>query len=99
LAGLVHDPLTKSSFLSDDAKRRIEWYKSNKETPVGAYTSNSKGYTHIRQKVAEFISQRDGGIKTDPERIYLTNGASEGVRTAFTAIIRNSHDGILVPIP
>lgn len=52
----------------------------------------------MRNKVAEFISNRDG-VKADADKIYLTNGASEGVRTGFTALIRNSHDGILVPIP
>lgn len=53
---------------------------------------------HVRNKVAEFISKRDS-LKANAENIYLTNGASEGVRTSFTALIRNSHDGILVPIP
>ena len=29
----------------------------------------------------------------------MTNGASEAVRLAFTALLRNSNDGILIPIP
>ncbi len=29
----------------------------------------------------------------------MTNGASEGVRTAFTMLIRNSNDGVMIPIP
>lgn len=29
----------------------------------------------------------------------MTNGASEGVRTAFKLLIRDHRDGVLVPIP
>ena len=29
----------------------------------------------------------------------MTNGASEGVRTAFNLLIRDSNDGVLIPIP
>ena len=98
LAGLIYDPLLKTNSISHDAKARIEEFKRNIESPSGAYTVNSKGWSHVRNKVAEFISNRDG-VKADADKIYLTNGASEGVRTGFTALIRNSHDGILVPIP
>jgi glutamate--glyoxylate aminotransferase len=67
-------------------------------TPLGAYTGNSKGYNYVRQKVADYISKRDG-VQADPNNIYITNGASEGVRTAFTMLIRNENDGIMIPIP
>lgn len=98
IAGLIYDPLLRTNAISHDAKARIEEFKRNIESPSGAYTVNSKGWSHVRNKVAEFISNRDG-VKADADKIYLTNGASEGVRTSFTALIRNSHDGILVPIP
>ena len=29
----------------------------------------------------------------------MTNGASEGVRLCFSALLRNNNDGILIPIP
>lgn len=48
--------------------------------------------------MAEYIGSRDG-VQADSNNIYITNGASEGVRTAFTMLIRNSNDGILIPIP
>ena len=66
---------------------------------LGAYTGNSKGWIFVRQTVAEYIRQRDGLDYVDYENVYLTNGASEGVRQLFKMIIRNSNDGILVPIP
>jgi alanine transaminase len=52
----------------------------------------------VRDKVAEYISKRDN-VEADPNNIYITNGASEGVRTALTLLIRNSNDGIMIPIP
>lgn len=67
-------------------------------TPVGAYTSNSKGFGFARKKIASFISKRDD-VESNEENIYITNGASEGVRIALTMLIRNDRDGILVPIP
>ena len=65
---------------------------------MGAYTGNSKGYAYVREKVAEFIGRRDG-VEADANNIYITNGASEGVRTAFNMLIRNSNDGVMIPIP
>jgi len=38
-------------------------------------------------------------VRTDPERVYLTNGASEGIRIMMSMIVRDHNDGILVPIP
>lgn len=51
--------------------------------------------------MVDFIDKRDGRElgSTDPEDIYLTNGASEGVRIAFRTLIRNPNDGVLVPLP
>jgi aspartate/methionine/tyrosine aminotransferase len=64
---------------------------------VGAY-SESKGVRLIRDAVAEFIHERDG-IPTDPDAIYLTDGASKGVQTALRILISGPQDGIMIPIP
>lgn len=88
----------KAKEISDDAKKRAREYIKKLGSPLGAYTSNSKGYDYAREKIAHYISERDG-VKSDAANIYLTNGASEGVRTAFNMLIRNAKDGILVPTP
>ena len=69
---------------------------------VGAYSA-SQGIPAVREEVAAFIAERDG---TDPpaiENLFLTNGASEGVRLLFTASLRapkgRRRDGVLVPVP
>lgn len=67
---------------------------------MGAYTSNSKGHMFVRESIAEFINNRDGpAVKADWNNIFLTNGASEAVRTSFKLLIRDPKDGIMVPIP
>ena len=68
---------------------------------IGAYNSNSKGFGFVRRIVAQFVNKRDQHRERPcrSAKVYLTNGASEGVKTALSLLIRNSNDGILVPIP
>lgn len=64
---------------------------------VGAY-SNSKGIQAIRARVAAAIERRDG-VPCDAERLFLTNGASEGIKAVVTMLVRGPADGILLPVP
>lgn len=64
---------------------------------VGAY-QDSRGSPFIRQEIADFLQQRDG-YPANPEHIFITDGASPAVRMCLTALIRDSRDAILVPIP
>lgn len=65
---------------------------------VGAY-SDSRGAPGIREEVAKFIEQRDGGVPSSPDSIFLTEGASPSVKYILNALIRDERDGILTPIP
>lgn len=80
---------------------------------TGAYT-HSKGIPSIRQHVAEFIEGESAchtynavliwsiardGYPADPERIYLTAGASAGVSNIMNVIISSPQIGVLIPIP
>lgn len=64
---------------------------------TGAYTQ-SAGIPFIRQAIAEFITKRDG-IPADVEHIVLTDGASKGVQSVIMALLKNSNDGFMIPIP
>lgn len=99
LAGMIHTPLRDAGVLSQDALNRIDLISLQCNSPTGAYTGNSKGYAGVRRTVADFINRRDGVSDAIEDNIYLTNGASEAVRTCFQALLRNSNDGILIPIP
>ncbi|HOT96298.1 MAG TPA: aminotransferase class I/II-fold pyridoxal phosphate-dependent enzyme [bacterium] len=73
------------------------------ESGMGAYTE-SRGPAFIREAIARFIDRRDGvvpgqGVPADPDHIFLTNGASEGVKYILEMLIAGPKDGIMVPIP
>jgi len=88
LSGLINPALLNTDALSYDAKERAMKYSKLLDTPMGAYTSNSKGYQYARDKVAEFINKRDNVSNADAKNIYLTNGAGEGVKLVFNMLIR-----------
>ena len=64
---------------------------------LGTYTE-SKGFRFVREAVAEFIRARDG-IASDPEAIFLTDGASKGVQSVLRILVSDERDGIMIPIP
>ncbi len=100
-AGLDHD-----DFCSDYVLDLSERYLSQMETGMGAY-SDSSGPRFIREAVADFIDRRDGADdadrgavpRSDPEQVFITNGASEAVRYVIDLLIDDASDGIMIPIP
>nr|AIT69914.1 alanine transaminase [Punctaria latifolia] len=81
-----------------DVVERAKHYAAGLTGGVGAYT-NSQGIPAVREEIAEFIAERDGH-PARADRIYLTNGASEGVRILLTCLLRSGkQDGLLTPIP
>ncbi|CAM8881323.1 unnamed protein product [Rhodiola kirilowii] len=93
---LLDDPNVGLVFPAD-AIARAKYYLSLTSGGLGAY-SDSRGLPGIRKEVAEFIERRDG-YPSDPELIFLTDGASKGVMQILSTIIRGPGDGILVPVP
>mmetsp|Transcript_32496 Transcript_32496/g.49721 ORF Transcript_32496/g.49721 Transcript_32496/m.49721 type:complete len:389 (-) Transcript_32496:49-1215(-) len=69
-------------------------------TPMGAYTSSSRGHDYVRETIKDYIEKRDGeNVNVNLNNIYLTNGASEGVKLAFRMLLNSEKDGVMVPIP
>ncbi len=64
---------------------------------VGAY-SHSQGIELVRKEVAAFIERRDGH-QSDPQHIFLTDGASPGVQLWLRLLLRDHVDGVMIPIP
>ncbi|KAM7251602.1 hypothetical protein ACFE04_023485 [Oxalis oulophora] len=93
---LLDDPNVGMLFPAD-AISRAKHYLSLTSGGLGAY-SDSRGLPGIRKEVADFIERRDG-YPSDPELIFLTDGASKGVMQMLNAVIRGDGDGILVPVP
>lgn len=49
---------------------------------AGSYSA-SQGINCIREDVAAYIERRDGGVPADPDNIYLTTGASDGIAVSI----------------
>ncbi len=93
----------KTDFISDYVLDLGEQFLSSMENGLGAY-SESKGPLFIREAIARFIDLRDGvessgGVSSDPDNIFITNGASEGAKHIMDLLIADGNDGIMVPIP
>jgi aspartate/methionine/tyrosine aminotransferase len=90
------DKLPPGSLPADvlDTARRVV---AGSEHGLGAYTE-SKGYRFVRDAVAAFIGARDG-IASDPEHIYLTDGASKGAQNVLRLLISGPQDGVMIPVP
>jgi aspartate/methionine/tyrosine aminotransferase len=94
-------PSSRSAALARHAGKSHRYLESIPD--LGAY-SESQGIAVVRDEVAEFLEERDGH-KADASNIFLTNGASEGVRHCMQMLLRTpadnggKKDGILCPIP
>jgi len=95
---LMEDPRTASAFPSD-AIARAKKYLAMMTGGVGAY-SDSRGNGGVIEEIGQFLVRRDG-IPPAPNTIFLTNGASEGVRMCLRALLTNSGNnrGVMTPIP
>eukprot|EP00541_Cyclophora_tenuis_P002989 CAMPEP_0116552140 /NCGR_PEP_ID=MMETSP0397-20121206/6327_1 /TAXON_ID=216820 /ORGANISM="Cyclophora tenuis, Strain ECT3854" /LENGTH=511 /DNA_ID=CAMNT_0004077069 /DNA_START=32 /DNA_END=1567 /DNA_ORIENTATION=- len=94
--GVNHPQATK--MFPADAIRRAKEIKSKMGGGTGAY-SHSKGVRLFREDVAAFIEERDGGVPSEPEDIFLTNGASAGIGMIMQAIVSDENCGVMIPIP
>ncbi|MCJ7733944.1 MAG: aminotransferase class I/II-fold pyridoxal phosphate-dependent enzyme [Anaerolineales bacterium] len=98
-----YSDLDEEDFISEEVLGLSESILAKSVTGMGAYTA-SKGHFFIREAIADFINQRDGyeltnGISADPENIFLTSGASQGVKFVIDLLIAKENDGIMIPIP
>jgi aspartate/methionine/tyrosine aminotransferase len=110
--GLIEDPqrLHATSHTAkrldgypDDVLEKAEFILSRMESGMGAYTE-SRGPAFIREAIARFIDQRDDvkngqGVPSNPDHIFITNGASDAVKSILEMILAAPNDGIMIPIP
>nr|AIT69944.1 alanine transaminase [Gracilaria vermiculophylla] len=96
IAAVAYPSLLESEHFSSDIIKRAETFLERCKS-VGAY-SESKGVDFVRKRVAKAIEERDG-YASDPDLIFLSNGASDAVKSILQITIRHSEDGVLIPIP
>ena len=88
---------TKASDLyPKDVVTRVKTY-SPELNDIKNYTYY-KGLNVVRENVANFITQRDG-METNKEDIFLSNGASGGIKVVLQALLEDKKDTVLAPIP
>ena len=97
------DALEAGDLVDESLLERAEDYLRQLESGMGAYT-DSTGPRFVREAVARFIDRRDGadGVRrpfSDPDQIYLTDGASEAARSIIEMLVAEPSDGIMIPIP
>ncbi len=97
-------PIGDFNNISNYAVKISEELLTKLDTGLGAYT-DSKGNYFIRKSVAEFIDKRDNidssksNLQSNPDNIFLTDGASEGAKAILELLITKKNDGIMIPIP
>eukprot|EP01017_Pseudomicrothorax_dubius_P004341 TRINITY_DN1084_c0_g1_i1.p1 TRINITY_DN1084_c0_g1~~TRINITY_DN1084_c0_g1_i1.p1 ORF type:complete len:519 (-),score=144.01 TRINITY_DN1084_c0_g1_i1:45-1601(-) len=87
-----------TSGYSKDVKNRAKSYIDRITGGIGAY-SESVGLSFVRENIARFIQQRDGGITASKDLIIQSDGASKGIQAVLSALITRPEDGIMIPIP
>ncbi|KAH8396411.1 hypothetical protein KR222_009948 [Zaprionus bogoriensis] len=103
LMALTMEPrLLNSPDYPDDVKVHASALLENCQGgSMGSYT-DSAGLELVRRQAAAFIEARDDGIPSDWQNIYLTGGASPGIKTILSllhATVQGKEPGIMVPIP
>lgn len=95
--------LLESNIFPEDAKTRAKAILAGcKGHSIGAY-SDSVGVEVIRKHIAQYITDRDGGIPSNPDNIFLSTGASDGIKSILklmmTAKPGMEAAGVMIPIP
>jgi len=98
LSACFNPELLKMGIYPSDVVQKADEILS--DTPcysVGAY-SHSQGIPVCRQKVANFISERDN-VESNYENIFLSDGASPAIKYVLQACIAGPQHGALLPLP
>ncbi|KAG9394012.1 Alanine aminotransferase [Carpediemonas membranifera] len=81
----------------DCVVERARSFLARNPNGMGAYT-HSQGYTSVRNEVADFISARDN-FPANSDEIFLTDGASPGVKMVLNILCRDDKSGVMIPMP
>lgn len=97
LPSLLDDPK-----FPEDAKERARRVLSGcRGGSIGSY-SDSAGVEVIRRDIAAYITERDGGIPCDFHNVFLSTGASDGIKSILALLIKpesTKKTGVMIPIP
>lgn len=102
MALCAYPDLLNSDIFPLDAKEKAKAFlKSCGGQSVGAYT-DSAGLLIVRQAIADFIKNRDDGVPCNTDDIFLTTGASGGIKIIMELLLNGPGEkpaGFMIPIP
>lgn len=90
--------LVSNGLYQNDSFDRAQRLLTQIGKSIGAY-SGTQGIYGIRDTVAQFISKRDDGFPSDPNDIFLTDGASKAASYLLSILCKDKSTGVLIPIP
>jgi aspartate/methionine/tyrosine aminotransferase len=83
----IYHPEVHHLFPEDVVERAKEIkHMAMNDQGTGAY-SHSQGRLSFREHIAEFTEARDGGIPSNPEHIFMSNGASTGIEMILQTLL------------
>ena len=98
----TYPPLLNSPDFPEDAKERARRILGGcKGGSIGSY-SDSAGLEVIRRDIAAYITQRDGGVPCDYLNVFMSTGASDGIKAILNLLIAQhpaKATGLMIPIP
>ncbi|KAJ3595652.1 hypothetical protein NHX12_004955 [Muraenolepis orangiensis] len=93
--------LNDNTFPEDAKSRARRILQSCGGSSLGSYSA-SQGIDCVLQDVARYIERRDGGVPCNPDNIYLTTGASDGIMTMLKLLVCGEDEGrtgVMISIP
>lgn len=96
----IHSKHVNKLFPADAIERAKLIKKYLGGSGTGAYT-HSQGPLGFRKEICDFIERRDDMEKgsSNPDTIFMTNGASSAIEMILNALIADSSCGVMIPIP
>uniref|UniRef100_A0A3B4APS7 alanine transaminase n=1 Tax=Periophthalmus magnuspinnatus TaxID=409849 RepID=A0A3B4APS7_9GOBI len=106
LAVCVFPDLLRDDSIPLDARQRAQRFldicpQGIHIMSAGVYSSTT-GMPYVVQRIAEFISKRDGGIAADPNQIFFYSGTQENLKMVLNLLSSGSGEmqtGVLTPLP
>nr|XP_033506801.1 alanine aminotransferase 2-like isoform X2 [Epinephelus lanceolatus] len=93
--------LNDNTFPEDAKSRARRILQSCGGNSMGSYSA-SQGIDCVREDVARYVARRDGGVPCNPDDIYLTTGASDGIVTILKLLVCGegaTRTGAMISIP
>ncbi|XP_049930454.1 alanine aminotransferase 2-like isoform X1 [Epinephelus moara] len=93
--------LNDNTFPEDAKSRARRILQSCGGNSIGSYSA-SQGIDCVREDVARYVERRDGGVPCNPDNIYLTTGASDGIVTMLKLLVCGEGatlTGVMISIP